>query len=383
MDNTEPQPGTDARWGADSLFFSNAYHYRLPLHLIAQEPLQDREQSRLMVLNRRTGQISDSVFSNLRYFLRDGDLLVVNNSKVFPARLIGHKQTGGRVELLLLRPCCREGRDSGCETSGSIGGHDWECLLHTSGRVRPGQVIVFAGRLRVEVIEATAPGIWRIRVSKDVDDLFPFLDEFGQTPLPPYIKRSNTGVRSPDAQADHERYQTIFARLVGSAAAPTAGLHFSHSLCSRLREEGVRFVEVTLHVGEATFLPIRAHDVRKHFLRPESFILSHEAVQEIDEAKRSGRRVVAVGTTVVRCLESVAAEQGRLVPGAGLAGLYLVPGCRFQVVDALITNFHIPRSSLLVLVCAFAGREAVLKAYRVAVRKGYRFFSYGDCMLIQ
>jgi S-adenosylmethionine:tRNA ribosyltransferase-isomerase len=337
-----------------------------------------------MILDRRTGRVAESVFSHLREFLREGDLLVVNNSRVFPARLIGRKETGGRVDLLLLRPCHAGGGGVAGGLQECAGnGQDWECLARASGRLKAGQGLWFAGDLRGEVLGRSNPGVVRVRFSKGGEDLFRFLEAFGRTPLPPYIRRGEAQGACVETGGDRERYQTVFARVSGSAAAPTAGLHFSDLLCRRLREGGIRFAEITLHVGEATFLPIRSADIREHALRPEPVFLSQEAVREIEDAKAAGRRVVAVGTTVVRCLESVATGRGWLVPGAGWADLYLVPGFRFQVVDALITNFHLPCSSLLVLVCAFAGRESVLGAYREAVRRGYRFFSYGDCMLIQ
>jgi len=370
--------------GPANLFLAEAYEYDLPPALIAQQPLEERDHSRLMVLERVSGRRVDSKFHTIRDFLRDGDLIVVNNSKVFPARIVGRKASGGRVELLLLRPCLPEGGDLDvCQGEDYPPGPDWECLIRTSARIRPGQKFFFPEDVQGEVVERPDPRVWKVRFNKGGPDFFPFLERFGLTPLPPYIKRGEAAEPDSDLLRDRQRYQTVFAKRLGSAAAPTAGFHFSEALCRCLREAGIGFAEVTLHVGESTFLPIRACDIRDHQVRAERVFVSQAAAAEIQAAKQDGRRVVAVGTTVVRCLESVVAGKGKLVAGAGWADLYITPGFRFQVVDALLTNFHLPRSSLLVLVCAFAGRESVMEAYREAVQRGYRFFSYGDCMLIQ
>jgi len=365
-------------------FPAEAYDYDLPSSLIAQEPRAERERSRLLTLDRETGRAADSVFCRIRDHLRDGDLLVVNDSKVFPARLAGRKATGGRADVLLLKPCV--GDWEWCSTPGEQehpGACDWECLIRSSGRVKPGQRLYFSEDLEAEVLDRRESGVWTARFNRTGAAFLQVLERVGITPLPPYIRRDEPGRRMAPRQCDRERYQTVFARRIGSAAAPTAGFHFSEPLCRRLQETGIRFAAVTLHVGEATFLPIRAGDIREHTLRPERIFVSRDAADAIRSAKTAGRRVVAVGTTVVRCLESLAAGSGGVASGAGWADLFICPGFRFRVVDALITNFHLPRSSLLVLVSAFAGREKVLRAYHEAIATGYRFFSYGDCMLIQ
>ncbi len=364
-------------------YLTESYQYLLPSRLIAQEPPRKRDDSRLMLLSRQSGEVRHHSFRNIGECLREGDLLVVNNSKVFPARILGKKETGGRVELLLLQPGNRidtppEGIDRGNRSR-----IEWDCLIRASRRPRKGQVVQFPLGVEGEVAGETEDGIWRVRFRTGGMDFFSFLDREGMTPLPPYIKRNGTPGSPRDPGNDRRRYQTVFARSVGSVAAPTAGFHFSESLCRRLRERGIRFAEVTLHVGQATFLPVRTTDIRDHTVWPERFHVQEAAAEEIRKTRREGRRVVAVGTTVVRCLESLFAEKGRIETASGWASLTLVPGFRFRVVDVLLTNFHLPGSSLLMLVSAFAGAEQVRSAYKEAIRKEYRFFSYGDCMLIQ
>ncbi len=365
-----------------SPFLRDTYHYALPPGLIASRPLPSRDESRLMVLCRETGAVQHTLFRKIRDHLQEGDLLVVNDSKVFPARLVGRKPSGGKVDLLLLQPCEAENRAL-CWFDGRNGeGDEWECLVRSARRPRTGQVWAFPGGLEAEVLGPGEGGSWRVRFNIGAAALLAFLERHGRVPLPPYIRRGR-GEGSEEAPEDRERYQTLFAREVGSVAAPTAGLHFSEDLVRSLKRSGISFAEITLHVGQATFLPIRAEDIRDHRLRPERFRVSEENAERIRMAKAEGRRVVAVGTTVVRCLESLVAERGCVEAGEGWAGLYILPGHRFEAVDAMITNFHLPRTSLLVLVCAFAGRERVLDAYGEAIRRRYRFFSYGDCMLIQ
>jgi S-adenosylmethionine:tRNA ribosyltransferase-isomerase len=354
-------------------FRRDTYHYVLPAHLIAQHPLPRRDESRLMVLFRESGAMHHSTFRNLRDHLRRGDLLVVNDSKVFPARLIGSKPSGGRADLLLLKPC----------EEGGPGSHVWECLIRCAGRPRKGQALAFPCGLQGKVAGHSEDGVWKVHFDLEPEEMHAYLEAHGRVPLPPYIKRGCDEGPAGDRSGDRVRYQTVFAEHVGSVAAPTAGFHFTEELLRSLEEGGVSFAKVTLHVGQATFLPIRARDVRRHRIGPERYRLSEENAEKIRQAKREGRRLVAVGTTVVRCLESLVSEKGRIEAGEGWANLYILPGHRFEVVDALITNFHLPGTSLLVLVCAFASLENVFNAYEEAVRRDYRFFSYGDCMLVQ
>jgi len=370
-------------------FRRDTYHYVLPTRLIAQHPLPRRDESRLMVLSRGSGAYHHSVFMNLRDHLREGDLLVVNESRVFPARLLGHKPTGGKVDLLLLQPCDAEAAaPSWSEAKGSKG-REWECLVQSSRRPKQGQSFAFPHGLEGQVTGHSEEGVWKVRFNMEGKELLAHLESHGLVPLPPYIRRGRTDSESDGPSVakgtshDRDRYQTVFARNSGSVAAPTAGFHFTEPLLGSLGASGISFGRITLHVGQATFLPIRAGDIRKHRIRPERYRVEEEDAEKIRKAKQEGRRLVAVGTTVVRCLESMASERGRIEAGEGWAHLYVLPGHRFQAVDALITNFHLPGTSLLVLVCAFAQREYVLRAYAEAIRKEYRFFSYGDCMLIQ
>jgi S-adenosylmethionine:tRNA ribosyltransferase-isomerase len=349
----------------------------LPDHLIAQEPCPDRTHSRLLVISRELGTCEHSRFYRIREYLREGDLLVVNNSKVVPARLIGRKSTGGRVDVLVLSPASPqdEGNSSG---DGLFQEREWFCLMRCSGTPRPGTELHFGDDIQATILQKEGDGIWKIRFRTQGDLLNGFC-RVGYPPLPPYIRR-------PDPQRssllDRERYQTVFAKIPGSVAAPTAGLHFSREFCQRLEKGGILFAEITLHVGLATFRPIRTSDVRQHSLSPERYSISEETSAKIKEAKQEGRRIIAVGTTVVRCLESAAHDYGEITPHEGVATSYILPGYSFQIINAIITNFHLPRTSLLVLVSAFAGRATVLHAYQEAMREGYRFFSYGDAMLI-
>jgi S-adenosylmethionine:tRNA ribosyltransferase-isomerase len=336
-----------------------------------------------MILGREDGSLHHSTFRNLRAYLREGDLLVVNESRVFPARLVGRKTTGGRADLLLLQP--RNSQELSCpvrEGWDSESG-EWDCLLRSSGRPREGQILVFPGGLEGVVTGSSGGGVWRVRFTLQGGDLLAYLEAHGLIPLPPYIRRDRGGAAPEGVLRDQDRYQTIFARKTGSVAAPTAGFHFTETLCKSLKATGVAFARISLHVGQATFLPIRTPDVRKHTIWPERYCVEEQEAEKIREAKREGRRIVAVGTTVVRCLESMVSDRGRIEAGEGWAHLYILPGHRFGLVDALVTNLHLPGTSLLVLVCAFADREFVLRAYAEAVRKEYRFFSYGDCMLVQ
>ncbi len=343
------------------------FDFELPPGQIAQRPAGRRDASRLLVLDRASGAIrAHAAVAGLAGFLEAGDLLVFNNTRVFPARLLGRRDpSGGAVECLLLRRL-----DEAC----------WEALVHPGQKLKPGKRVVFEGQglvLRGEVLERHFHGRRTVRLwtegGLDVDQV---VDAIGHIPLPPYIHR-------PDEREDRERYQTVFARARGSVAAPTAGLHFTPELLDRLEARGVERAEVTLHVGYGTFKPVRAEQVEDHRVDEEAYEVSDDAAARIERARREGRRVIAVGTTTTRTLESAAlVGDGRVEPGRSATGVFIYPGFRFQVLDGLFTNFHLPRSSLLMLVSAFAGREAVLSAYRAAVASGYRFYSYGDAMLI-
>jgi S-adenosylmethionine:tRNA ribosyltransferase-isomerase len=336
--------------------------YELPSEAIAQEPLPQRDASRLMLLPRRAGLPQHHRFRDLPDLLCPGDLLVINRSRVIPARLHARRATGGRVEVLLLR-------DRGADT--------WEAFLRPAARLRPGELLTVDDDLTVVVEEGT-PGPDGRRVvglRTRAGDLATALARCGRVPLPPYIRRAPR----PD---DRDRYQTVYAREQGSVAAPTAGLHFTPELLERLQKSGVGIAELVLHVGPGTFQPVTAEVVEDHRVAPEPFEVPWETAAEVTAVRRRGGRVIAVGTTTVRALETVARGDGTLSAGTGETDLVVRPGHVFQVVQGLVTNFHLPRSSLLLLVAAFAGRERVLAAYADALRSGYRFYSYGDAMLI-
>lgn len=338
------------------------FDYELPPELIAQEPLADRTASRLMVVHRATGRIEHHIFRNIGDYLQSGDLLVLNETKVLPVRLYGRKAgSGGRVELLLLRP-------------GGEGENTWECLARPGRRLPPGTVVEFAVGLRGEVAARTAAGGRLVRFSLPAGKTFEaVLKEAGEVPLPPYIKKP---------LVDPGRYQTVYAREPGSAAAPTAGMHFTPELLRSLRAAGVRTATLVLHIGLDTFRPVQTEDITAHRMHREYYDIPEGTSLAVNAAKREGRRVIAVGTTSTRCLETAALPDGMVPPGAGWSELFIYPGFRFKVIDALLTNFHLPRSTLLMLVSAFAGRGLILTAYREAVERRYRFFSFGDAMLI-
>jgi S-adenosylmethionine:tRNA ribosyltransferase-isomerase len=338
------------------------FDYELPEELIAQVPLEERDASRMLVVDRKNHTWSDSCFSTFTQYLRSTDVVVINNTRVVPARLIGRRvPSGGRVEILLVR-----------ELKPAV----WEALVRPGVRLKRGSTVDFdAGRLTAEILDE--PGKELRQVQFFCDGSFGnILEDIGLTPLPPYIKRPS-GVSSQD----RERYQTIFSRNPGAIAAPTAGLHFSSRMLAEVRARA-RVAEITLHVGYGTFEPVRVSDIRQHSVSAERLQITEAAAQLVNETKKEGGRIIAIGTTTMRALESASTEQGRLIPGDRDAQLTITPGYLFRIADALLTNFHLPRSSLLLLVSAFAGRNLVLEAYRHGVKKRYRFYSYGDCMLI-
>ncbi|MHC1725228.1 MAG: tRNA preQ1(34) S-adenosylmethionine ribosyltransferase-isomerase QueA [Syntrophobacteraceae bacterium] len=352
----------------EALFRLDDYDYDLPPELIAQFPVPGRDQSRLLVLNRLRNTLEHSRFGRIAEYLNRGDLLVVNDTRVVPARLIGHKKSGGRTELLVLDPY------KSPETGAAEG---YCCLVKSSKGVKVGQRIHFKEGLCAEVAAPLGDGKAMVRFPSDCC-LLDALNRIGEVPLPPYVER---GPGMPPVD-DRTCYQTEFARVPGAVAAPTAGLHFSKQLLETLNCGGIAVASITLHVGYGTFAPIRCEDIREHRIHSEYVELSEETAEAVNRAKREGRRVVAVGTTVVRSLEWIYAGAGKIVARSGMCGHYIYPGYRFGVVDCMVTNFHLPKSSLILLVSAFAGRDRVLSAYHEAIRERYRFFSYGDATLI-
>jgi S-adenosylmethionine:tRNA ribosyltransferase-isomerase len=351
------------------------FDFDLPPELIAQEPPAERGTARMLCVDRGTGALTHTTVEHLPRFLRQGDVVVVNNTRVFAARLLGHRvPSGGAVECLLV------GRVTDDELSASAGdGEYWHALMHPGQKLRPGARVQFgqAPLIHGEVIERRFHGRRVIRLwTGDGTSIDAAVDAIGHVPLPPYIKRD-------DRLEDRERYQTLFARRRGSVAAPTAGLHFTRQLTLALEQHGVEIVEITLHVGYGTFQPVRVAKVEDHRIEPERFEISDAAARSINDARRESRRVVAVGTTTTRALEAVAAaHDGELVAGEGSTGLFIFPGFDFRVVRGLLTNFHLPQSSLLMLVSAFGGHRHVMEAYAAAIAERYRFYSYGDAMLI-
>lgn len=335
------------------------FDYELPEELIAQDPLEDRSSSRLMVLDKSTGDVEHRTFKDILEYLRPGDCLVINNTKVIPARLFGVKEgTNAKIELLLLK---RKENDI------------WETLVKPGKKAKPGTRIVFGeGILIGEIIDVVEEGNRLIQFQ--YEGIFEeILDQLGQMPLPPYITHQ---------LQDKERYQTVYAKYDGSAAAPTAGLHFTKELLEQVKAKGVDIAEVTLHVGLGTFRPVKVENVLEHHMHSEFYMVSQEAADKINNAKKNGNRVISVGTTSTRTLESAADENGYLKETSGWTEIFIYPGYKFKVIDGLITNFHLPQSTLVMLVSALAGRERVLDAYKVAVQEKYRFFSFGDAMFI-
>ena len=337
------------------------YDYHLPPELVAQYPLARRDASRLLVLNRETGEMVHAQFRDLPDWLDSNDLLVVNDTRVFPARLRGVKESGGRVELLLHHLPQPEG-------NGAV-----RARASHRGRLRPSQVLHFGPELQAEIIALPEPGVAEVRFCASGEAL-PKVLERGEVPLPPYIHR-------PAAEPDRDSYQTRFARQTGAVACPTAGLHFTDEVLQDLGRRGIETVTITLHVGPGTFMPVRQHDYTRHRMLPEYFELSAAAAARLNQAKGRGQRIVAVGSTSTRVLEYCASPQG-FQAAQGWCDLFIYPDYQFSAVDRLLTNFHLPKSTLLLLVSAFAGRDLIRRAYAEAVEEKYRFFSYGDCMLI-
>ena len=335
------------------------FYYELPQELIAQDPLEDRSSSRLMVLNKNNGKVSHKRFSDITEYLRKGDCLVLNNTKVIPARLLGVKEdTGAAVEVFLLK---------------RLDANTWETLVKPGKKLKPGARVVFGdGLLRCEIKEVVQEGN-RI-VTFEYDGIWEeVLDKLGEMPLPPYITHK---------LQDKNRYQTVYAKFEGSAAAPTAGLHFTKELLKQIEDMGVDIAYVTLHVGLGTFRPVKVDDVTEHHMHSEYYIVDQDAADKINRAKASGNRVICVGTTSCRTIESAADENGHIEPIQGDTSIFIYPGYKFKLLDCLITNFHLPESTLIMLVSALAGRENVLNAYKDAVKERYRFFSFGDAMFI-
>ena len=340
------------------------YDYFLPEELIAQEPTARRDQSRLMVVHKDNELVEHRIFSNILDYLQPGDTLVVNDTKVLPARLYGERQnTGAKVEVLLLK---------------QLSENCWEVLVKPGKRAKVGDTLLFKSDqdekvvMKAEIIDHTDTG-GRVLKFAFVGNFLELLDQIGVMPLPPYIKKR---------LEDKDRYQTVYAREEGSAAAPTAGLHFTKELLEQVRHKGVHIAEVLLHVGLGTFRPVKVEDIREHAMHSEFYQINPETAALINQTKEQGKRVIAVGTTSVRALETAADANGRIVPGSGWTDIFIYPGYQFKAVDALITNFHLPKSTLLMLVAAMIGRERLLDVYRQAVKERYRFFSFGDAMLI-
>ncbi len=335
------------------------FDYVLPEDRIAQDPIEPRDASRLLILERSSGAIRHSIFNQIGKELRAGDMLVVNDTRVLPARLYAQKETGAVIELLLLK---------------QVGLDIWQCLVKPGKKAQPGAKLRFPiPQLRAEIIDYAEDGSRLLKFEHD-GDFYTLLEQVGTMPLPPYIKK---------ALADQNRYQPVYARERGSAAAPTAGLHFTERLMDDLQAQGVLIEKVLLHVGLGTFRPVKVDTVEEHVMHSEFFRVTEETARNINAARDAGGRIIAVGTTAVRTLETVSSEAGRMVAAEGWTQKFIYPGYRFKIVDGMITNFHLPKSTLLMLVSAFAGTEQIKHAYQVAIEQGYRFFSFGDAMFIQ
>ena len=335
------------------------FDYYLPEELIAQTPLKERDQSRLLVLDKETGKITHEKFENIINYLNKGDVLVINNTKVLPARLIGIKEeTDAVIEVLLLK---------------DLGENTWECLCKPAKRVKIGTIINFNNLLKLECIYEGEDGIRHFKFIYD-GILMEILDKLGEMPLPPYIH---------EKLEDKDRYQTIYAKEVGSAAAPTAGLHFTKELLEKIQEKGIALEEITLHVGLGTFRPVQVDDVTKHKMHSEFYHMTKETAEVLNQAKKDGRRIISVGTTTTRTLETIMSLYNEFKECSGNTDIFIYPGYKFKAIDALITNFHLPKSTLIMLVSAFANKEYIMNAYKTAVEEKYRFFSFGDAMFIK
>jgi len=336
------------------------FQYNLPEKLIAQYPAKRRDQARLMIVNRETSEIDTALFSDVVDYMNEGDCLVINETKVFPARLFGTKdRTDAQVEIFLLR-----------ELEPSL----WEVLVKPARKVRIGNRLTVGKELMCDVIDNTVSGGRVVRFHYD-GDFYAIVERIGKSPLPPYIKREPEPL-------DKERYQTVYAKVRGAVAAPTAGLHFTKELLKKIEKKGVKIVPVLLHLGLGSFRPVAVEDLSRHKMDSEYYEISEESVEAINETMRSGHKVIAVGTSTVRVLETVVTSEGWVKPGKGWTDKFIYPPYDFKIVDRLITNFHLPGSTLLMMVCAFAGRDLIFKAYRRAIREKFRFYSYGDAMLI-
>ncbi len=347
------------------------YFFDLPLERIAQNPVENRDESRLLLLKKETGVIGHYLFKDMDKLLKKDDLLVINNTKVIPARLRGKKETGGKVEVLIID------FTQGLKTHEKKSYFECDCLVKASKSPKPGTHLFFDHGLEAIVIDNKG-SVCEIRFS-GYDDFLDTLNKIGDIPLPPYIKRDNGKALG----SDKDNYQTVYARENGAVAAPTAGLHFTDNLMNKLLDKGVKFVEITLHVGYGTFVPVKVNDIRDHKIHSEFYFVSDNAAKMINKAKDENRRVIAVGTTSMRTLEYLSDDQGRIKPGHGMCDIFIYPGYDFKCVNGIITNFHLPESTLIMLVSAFAGRRNILKAYKTAINEKYRFFSYGDAMFIE
>lgn len=336
------------------------FDFYLPENLIAQTPIEKRDSSKLMILNKETGEIKHEVFHNIISYLEKGDVLVLNDTKVLPARLIGTKEeTNATIEILLLK---------------NIQNDDWECLVKPAKRVKEGTVVSFGeGKLRAKCTKVLDEGIRHFTLMYD-GILYEILDELGSMPLPPYIK---------EKLDDKDRYQTVYAKNVGSAAAPTAGLHFTNDLLNKIKEKGITICYVTLHVGLGTFRPVNVEDVTTHKMHSEFYTMSKEVAETLNKAKNENRRIISVGTTSTRTLETIMTKYNEFKECSGYTDIFIYPGYKFKAIDALITNFHLPKSTLIMLVSAFSTKEIILNAYKEAVNNNYRFFSFGDAMFIK
>ena len=335
------------------------FNYDLPEELIAQHPYDKRDEARLMVLDRKTQRIEHKVFKDIIDYLEPGDCLVINNTKVLPARLLGKKDTGAKIEFLLLK---------------RLDGDYWEVMVRPGNKLKPGTKVSFGdGILKAEILEVLEGGNRKVKF--EYNGIFnEILDKIGLMPLPPYIK---------ETLKDKDKYQTVYAKYDGSAAAPTAGLHFTEELLDKIKQKGVEVANVTLHVGIGTFRPVKVENVEDHHMHSEHFYIKQEDADKINKAKDTGHRVIAVGTTSCRVLESIADENGRVDPTEGDTSIFIYPGYKFKCLDCLITNFHLPESTLIMLVSSLAGREFILRAYNEAVKEKYLFFSFGDAMFIK